>query len=682
MVARGGLAQLGLAMAVCLSGCGGGGDGASGASPTPVPPPPPAPSTVPLTLTAANAEDAASLSQGLAHTAIALAHQAIALLDNMKLPVEPGAQTCRGGGSMESTWLDRNSNGMVDAGDRVGWRLASCWLDSVEERFLGRWAVEITSRDTGGSRWAGRLEFGNDFFTGDTQGNSYLEGQLQFSQTGTHVLRELHVGLASGSDWRLRVTPAASTQTLTLDRVTQLEASWASRRDSGRNTIQVQQFTLQSEVLKGQVQLRTVQAWASWLDAEPDAGESELAGAGTQRLRIALGAKLPSLSLRLSLDGSVLTATPSFQDATQRVLYSSGAWLPPPAQALGYPLEDGARQAQRLLAQPASTGRWSPKQRLEWWFARPLEGADGLAASFGSYDTAWGVSGIPAKVSVEGGLISVEPETQLAPGATYQLSMPAPLNAFVSGHVDAVISASLVAPARRVLAGAGDSLQLDGSGSRTAAGGAVASYRWRQLSGPLLALSATDTAQIRVQAAIGSGNGAAELELQVTDAAGFFDRRRVTLVVVGDPASARWGLRESAGAPIEWWVEGLQPDSNFSSQLTFLPAINAAQWSFGHLVFGQRLPLGVPWLTGQRHLFDTANSVETHAYAHADVDSQCSTRAGHFDILQVEQNDDGSFRRLAVDIDYVCQPSGRRHRAQLRWDSSVLPSGFATPSPP
>ncbi|TQK10712.1 Ig-like domain-containing protein [Herbaspirillum sp. SJZ107] len=663
-----------LLLSVALSACGGGsgssaaltGIGTGVAAPAnPVQTAPPA--TAPLPLTAANAKGATTLAFGYGALTLAIGQLAL----DWTAQAEASAtlsfnQACAGGGTVGATLIDRDGDRRASAGDQLSVTLDGCYLKHLDDTMDGGVTVAFTA-PAGAQQRAGTIAF-ERFRTHGGNPAQDMQGGLRFDYSTSRLSKLLHV-TSDTQPFSLRFSDGKTTATET---VTLLDAQHETRVDTVRAT-NAMRFHLASDLLAGSVDVATPTPWAGWFDTYPDAGELALTGANGSAAAVRARA-LPSQTVDVVFNGAAIDNV-DFNGLG--VLWTGAPWLPKVAAAEQYTVEQPTSSNFRLLLQP-DPAAFQPNGALTWLYSRPLAPVAVGGATFLQTGAQPGspaqqmFNPVPATVTIEGGLLTVKPSTQLLPGTDYRLQLEMDVNGIAdaagrhldrptfSGTVMQTVSASLSAGAAPILFGAGATLALDGSAS--SASGGPASYHWQQLSGPALSFSDTGAARVTIAPAA-AANGTAVVELRVANAAGDVDRRTLAVKVAADPAQALVLAYRTDGGPLSI-ATSFDPDFSGYAKL----------WNGGttlDVILGFRRFLagrndGQTWRSGPPLVYGNGSGSESIAPGW----SGCFVRnTGTVTVLELALDAAGNLDRLALDFDDTC--GGSVTLGSIRYRSSV-----------
>jgi len=446
---------------------------------------------------------------------------------------------CDGGGTLSLQLVGKDSSGAPSPGDQVSATLNQCYVRVLDDVFDGTASVDLSAPATG-AQWAGVWHFGSHFVTlGSIP--IQVEGDVAFETRSDSLSYTVHAFSGVRS---LVVSASSGTQVKLADTVTQLDVRKVVARDTAK-IVSSWKLRLASEVLGGSVQVDTTVPLSGWFDQAPGVGRIEATGANGAVAALQASSNAEGFVASL---GSATKPLGAEDFATGYLWWTAGITPPGPGNR-GYLLKSDSPNSFALLQQPTATSI-RQKAVLAWQFSRPLaQGSTPLTATFrrtalrgSGYD--WSGYEIPADVNVQGAYVTVTPHTGLQPGVSYQLlwsnTMPTDskgsavlLDSPVLAVLDS-ISAN-AGTTGQLLYGKAASLTLDGRASRSADGSALASAQWRQVSGPALQLTNANTLTPMVALATGTnGSGVAELELEVRNAQGEFDRDRITINVVND----------------------------------------------------------------------------------------------------------------------------------------------------
>lgn len=617
-----------------------------------------------MLLTSANAQLAAQLGFGYGGIALGIGQLAVDWTDRVEKSAILSVNTvCTGGGNVALTLADRDGDRRAGAGDVVTATLSGCYLKEFDDTFDGTVTITLAAPLASQQR-AGVVSF-SGFGIHNSTGKEDFTGALRFDYSVDRVAKLLHVQSAAQA---FGATATDGTKSAS-DTVSALEIQHETRIDTVRATTAIR-FHLVSNILGGSVDVATTTPWSAWFDTYPDAGEVTVSGA--------LGSKA---SLRATggdtfqiLAGDQLIATKSAVGTG--LFWNGNAWLPQNGAAPGYLIELASVSGFRALIQP-DPAQFLPNGSLVWVYSRPLDPLSVTGATF-LQTSGYGMFGqVPAKVSIEGAMLTVTPATQLALGAGYKLqftgglgwlrdtaggALPTPE---FSGVVAQTVSASLASPPP-VLLGSAATLALDASGS-SANGAAVASTRWRQLSGPPIAFSDPNAARTTISPA-GAVSGIAVVELEVANAAGDVDRKLLQVTMAPDISQAFVIAYRSGNAPLAV-LSNIDPASSnsyvASSQDNTVLDIMLSDGNWIRFLVGLT---GQGWRPGS---FTYGSGSTSGVYGPALVGCPSNSNAGSFSILDYALDSAGNVTRLALDFDDTCGDTGVATHGSIRYHSAI-----------
>lgn len=650
-------------------GGGGGGDATPPVNPGPVQPAPP-PSTLPLLVTSSNVGSVASFGFNYAGIALGLGQLAVDWTERIdSSPALSFTYACAEGGSASGTLDDRDGDRHASAGDRVSVTLVGCFLKELNAPFDGKVIVTLAAPLASQQR-AGALTFiGFGVHTGTPSQD--LAGAVRFAYSASRLSKLIRVY----SDTQpLNVTYSDSTRTVS-DEVTALDATHETRLDTARATTTAR-FHLDSQMLGGSIEVATATPWSAWFDSWPDAGELTMTGAG--------GSKAGLRAAPAKGNGvDVLLADAVVADGTMQggYLWSSAPWLPSVAAAPHYTTQTASATGFRALIQP-DPAPLLPNGSLVWVYSRPIDPVtlSGVQFMQTSLKGNGMFTSVPAKVTLEGSMVTLTPATQLQLGSGYRLWFPnysgmlrdtsgAEVTAPVySGEVAQTVSASLVASGAPVLLGSGASLTLDASASSASGGLAPASIRWRQLSGPPLALGDASAPRLTLAAA-GNANGIAVVELEVANATGDVDSKQLSITVVPDISNALVVSYRSGNGSMAV-IGNIDPSLStayakyYSNNSALDILVDTPQGGPKRFLVG--LSGGQTWRTGVPY-----NYVRGDPNVGGTGWSPCfDNNTTSFTILEFALDGAGQLARLALDFDDLCGATATQGSIRYR---SALP---------
>jgi hypothetical protein len=578
-------------------------------------------------------------------------------------------RACAGGGTVSATLADRDGDHHAGAGDQVTATLVGCYLKELDDTMDGTVVITLTA-PAASQQLAGLVQL-NGFKVKATTPNQEIVGAVRFDYSASHLSKLVHV---YSDTQTFGMTFSDNTKTVS-DTVTLLDAQHETRVDTVRATTTMR-FHVASNLLGGSLDVTTATPWTAWFDTYPDAGELSVTGANNSKASLRT-ASTPSNNLNVVFGGTTVENYPA--DGLG-VLWTGAPWLPQVAGADHYTIQFGSVNPFHLLKQP-DPATLRPNGSLEWVYSRPLDPQSFTGATF--MQTSAKNNGmfvpIPATVSVEGGLLTVKPSTQLLPGAGYELRFSGSYGLSLrdtagdtlgfpsfGGTVMQTIGANLVVTAPPLMLGTGATLVLDASGS-TANGAPVASTHWKQLSGPPLTFSDANAQRVILSPA-GATNGIAVVELQVANAAGDFDRQQISVTVAGDIAQALVITYRTGTGPITV-ASNIDPAGSSSYVMasqgnTVLDVVTPVT----PLRFLAGLSNGQTWQAGPRITYGSGSTSGVYGPVWVGCPGG-NTNTGSFTVLDYALDASGNVARLALDIDDTCGTTVTQ--ASIRYHSTI-----------
>jgi hypothetical protein len=649
-----------------LFACGGGGGSSAPATPAPPAPPPTPPAEAALVVTSANAEAVTVLGFGFGGIALGLGQLAVdwtAQVDSSATQSFVNQCLGGGGGTATATLTDRDGDHHASAGDTVSVVLLGCYLKELDDTVDGTVTVTLTAPLAGQQR-AGVLTF-SGFGVHNTTPRQDIIGALRFDYSASRLSKKVHVYSDTQS---FGATFSDATKSFT-DTVSALDATHETRLDTVRATTSMR-FHVASNLLVGSFDVATPTEWSALLDTYPDAGEISATGANGSK------ASLRAAPAKAGLFDVLAAGTPltTVSADGSGLLWTGAPWMPDVASAAHYTIQPASATVFRQLIAPAPA-QIRPNGPLAWVYSRPVDPLSVSPATFyqRGYKTGMPAANVPAKITVEGGMVSYTPSVQLQLGVSYDLLQDTygatvrDANGAVlyapqfSGQVPQSVTAS-IASGPAVLLGSGATLVLDASGS-SANGQPAASYRWHQLSGPALVLADATSARVTLSAAAGAGNGIAVVELEAANAAGEFDRLQVNVTVGADASTALVIAYRAGTAPVTVLSNIATPGSGYAH---YLPTNNVLDV----ILENSRLLVGLngqAWQAGQKLSYGAGNSSGIVGPGWLG----CIGSTGNLSILEFALDQSGNLARLAVDVDDSCGATGVVTLASIRYHSTL-----------
>jgi len=578
------------------------------------------------------------------------------------------SKACPGGGTVSGGLIDRDGDHRASAGDQITVNLVGCYLKELDDTMDGIVSVTLGA-PTGSQQRAGVVSL-NSLTVRGSSPTQEMQGAIRFDYSVSPLSKLLHV-YSDTQPFALRLSDKTRSATET---VTVFDALHETRADTVRATTTMR-FHVASDLLTGSFDVATVTPWAAWFDTYPDAGELSVTGANGSKVALRVR-NAASTAADVLVNG---TAVDNLSLDGLGVLWTGAPWLPQVASAGQYTVGYSTTNGFRTLLQP-DPAAFLPNGSLQWLYSRPLNPASITSATFiqtGSQPNGPAnqmFTPVPAKVSVEGGLLTLTPSTQLLPGVPYQLqltmnaageivdtagnSLPRPTFA---GTVLQTVSANMVVSGAPLLLGSKATLILDANGS--SANGAPASIHWRQLSGPALNFSDANAGRIEVSPAA-IANGTAVVELAASNHAGDVDRRTLAITVAADLTQSLVLSYRAMNEPYKI-VTNFDPSTtsayaNVWQSNTVLDVLIGTQRFLGGLNGGQTWQAGLTLPYGN----NPSGGVSGSGWL------GCASvgNTGTVKILEFALDASGKLDRLALDFDDTCglnytQGSIRYHSA-------------------
>ena len=636
-----------------LAACGGGGGGGGGGDAAPAA----AARETPLALTSTNMGDAATLALGYGEATLIfgqLAHEWVAALAASGGSAVNAA--CDGGGTSTLALTDRDGNKRPTAGDQVVITLVNCYLRTFDDTLDGTLTVDLTTPVGVDVQEAGVLSFGSNVVLPDATAALHFEGALRY-EYGSDRLGSTLRALSATSPFAVSVSAGGLSKR---DVLTGIVAQKTVRRDLAR-TANTLQLRVASDLIGGSLQVATTTPLGAWFSTVPDAGLLTVGGANGAVLNVqAVAANSNSLALTLGNASSRL----AISDAGTGLLWWGAGVTAQGTGSRGYTTETVFDNGFKALAGPAAALSQNPGV-LTWQYSRPLDPSTlpstaVLSQYLVSTGYFWGPHSVPVDVRVDGALLSWTPHGPLQPRARYLLATFLPIRlqgasgslsapAFDATVPDTIGALASVATPGALL-GHGVQLALDGNRS-TASGTAVASARWTQVSGPSLAINGAGTLAPTVAISPGENtSGSAVLELEVRNAAGEFDRDRVTVLVLNDLAPSRAIRYRAFGTGLASWAVD---DADATPYARFFAHSNAVDVIVG--IERLRVLVNKPsaWSAGQVQALGPGSGASVVLPFQA-VGVNCTVQSGSMTVADYAVGADSNLTRLALDIVAAC----------------------------
>ena len=651
------------ALAAVVAACGGGGSGSSA-----IAPPESSARETPLQLTAANARDAASLGFGFGTLALGLGQLAVDWTEELNSSGGPTVvRMCGGGGSLNLSLVDNDGNRRAGAGDRLNVSASNCFLKPLEGAFTGTLAIDLVQPGDG-QVLVGAISLVSPLSNTSDGIAIGLAGGVRFEHSANRLSKTIRT---TSSEQPFRILASSGSNSLE-NLVTLLDARREIRRDTARTATSVS-LRLASDFAGGSVVVSTSSPWGSWFDTYPDTGTLTVSGASTTQVQLRAASDGDGV-VEVSLNG-VAVGVMHVNDTAPLYPWSSTGWVPVDESTPPYEIRPVSLRGFRNVTSPGSSLSPNPLA-LVWAYSRPLAAGTLGSAAFmrqmeGPGDS-WASAFIPATVQIEGALLSVSPTSQLEPGNTYALVFD---NQFLTPISDSsgtttdrpaltVSVATTITAIAQVDGPAvmlpGASLSLDASAS-TVPNGTVASTTWRQLSGPTVVFSTSNSPRTQI-VATGSDSGDAVIEVEVRNAAGDHDLKRLTIAVVGASSQTVVIAHRKDGQP--WSL--VTSTAATTSYARYFAASNAVDVIVSP---GARFlavpPSGQTWLSGTDFVYPAGGA----NLSWLPPEGPCAGALGHVSVLNFALDGSGTVLSLAIDFEEFC--NGVQTLGSVRFNSSL-----------
>lgn len=655
-----------LLLASLLTACGGGGGGSESVAPTPpvTVTPPVTPATAPLLLSSSNVQTAPVVALVYGVTPLAVAQMVVDWSARFGAGTSASiSRSCGNGGLQKAAFVDTDANGRLGSGDKLSITYVNCQVKELDGIIEGTMNVTFTA-PAANQQLAGSISFAPGFGDHTETPRQDIGGSVRFDYNSGALSRQLHVY----SDTQAMTMIFSDGKTSTTDTLTALDVLQELRLDTARTATRIN-LHLASGLLGGSLDISTPTPLASWFDTYADAGELLLSGAGGSKASLRVN---PSNRNQFDfLLGNSAVGAPDSLDVG--ILWSSGNWLPNNSAHLAYyDIKPAQPNDFKLLVAP-DTSKVAPSASLSWAYSRPLSTSAFTDARF--VDLSNNTNTVDARISYNGAVVTVTPVSQLKAGATYSLrintntfapvrdingnTLPPPVvSVYVDQSIRAFISTDGTPP---LLLGPTGTLTLSAAGS-SANGSPVSSTRWRQVSGPALAMDKPNATRVTLSSASPS-RGIAVVALDVTNAAGETDSQQITVDVLSDVAQAMvYSSRSGTGDfkldssartvrdPITYY-------GNNTLQLLSPTSLNT---------FLIGLPGNLTWQTGLALSYGAGNTSGTTGRANLN----CSgVQSGSFQVLDFALDGNGKLARAAIDYDDICE--GVLTQTSIRYRSDL-----------
>lgn len=279
------LALTGLVLLVACGGGGGGGDGVT------TPPTSGQPPVVDNGLIAFNTKNVGRVAgYPLWSTELMFRLGQLVSQDIATAPGQPNRGGCPGGGQIHREWTDKDSSGILSAGDELSLQYTACSRDPLTRGMDGRVVVALLSANLNGDFDAQLTLPAPGVAIGYTTG---LPGRSDFRITGNFRLTvsrtALRDSLTIGDSADTAVSIDFPGSTVGPDRMTALRITKTHRWDEARTYIELQ-MRFESTELGGAYSVATIAPLKSWLDTVPEPspqqGEIRMLGRGGDEARV------------------------------------------------------------------------------------------------------------------------------------------------------------------------------------------------------------------------------------------------------------------------------------------------------------------------------------------------------------------------------------------------------------
>jgi hypothetical protein len=657
-----------LALAV-VGGCGGGGGSGGSDQANQAPPAAPLSDSVIVEVPLAYHESVVQL----AHAGADFLYRAATVRG-----MTSSSEACQNGGTADVTLTDNDANGTTSAGDRIDVDLRACYVPAYNGVATGRFSVSILA-----SSGPGALTTSLTFHPG-------------FDLEGVEVRGSIIVSaVRTAARWQLRITPTTAND-LSLSFVEEgfryverlrspdIEKLIDYDRARVSNTANL---TVDSDLLGGRVSIRTDPVVVSVLNGVPIQGAWKVSLPGVEAVFRGDNEVFP-FGLRVLItsaqNGRVIDMVSSWL-----AVVDGNLWWDPltwPDVRHGYATNPASgREFWRIHAGPITSVRANAS--VSQIFSQEIDPSSLATYTFYSGDPGRGPD-VPADVVVNGARVTFTARQQLVHGLHYELRSTAEptvvrslsgatvANNPMSINVRANLSAQPVASA--LVALAGQTIQLDGSGSADT-DGPIVSHRWRQLSGTPAAIANPDASITRIDLAATGTPELATFELEVRNAEGEYARKRIDITIFPNLASRQvLYVRGTGGFVFGNRIDAFSP-LNGTLSVTRNPAQGIEVSFSGDGVHSSsrfrlstaaatNVPLGIGAYDDARTF---GNSNGQPGFAFSGDGSSCNVDLGRFVVHDVAYDVAGEVTRLALDFDHGCNSLTPTVFGSIRFNSTV-----------
>lgn len=674
-----------------LASCGGGGSGGASQPSGTVPPPPPPP-RLSLSLSVDNAQNAStiamSLSEGMLQLA-GLAHSAI--VEASESDALQFSSSCPNGGLVDFDLTDVDQDLEPSPGDSLRVTYRDCEAVDLNGIAVGDFVVNLTSPlvgpSTGEIVFAGSIDPTNLTIFSTPVASATVNDVLAFEVRKARLTESI---IISG-DASITVDDG-STQ------VTENLGGFEFRKDhsfeTARYTLQAQGL-IDSSLLGGTYEFDASRSISGYLGTFPEQGRYELIGRDDSRIAIIPNFVISSSAVNIEVDANgngtfVAVNQPFWSDLVEGFLWWYKEESPTGYQARTY----NANDFFIMLYTPGNEEEASVNTEMRIQFSRPIDPASvpaALSAMLQLQNPPYLTENVELDVEIVGAALLLIPREQLRHG--FRVFYPVEFfnaedefqnttAAFGSGFITTdTLSSRPVASTP--LGISGDTIALDGSAS-VALGDNIVGYSWTQLTGTPGQLDNSDLANAEFIVPALSGAELVEIQLEVTNSEGEYDREIVEISAFESQQTVQvisfaGDETDYISAGLDWLLTSANGQftigRNFDNGLSLQhdrSQPSFTRWNLELAAAGDA-EIGVgAYENATRFPFQAADANGLSLFGNG---RGCNQLTGRFDVYEISYDVNGDVLTAAIDFEQTCDGGPGKAIGSVRIGSTVPIAG-------
>ncbi|MGI9234319.1 MAG: hypothetical protein ACR2RD_11860 [Woeseiaceae bacterium] len=627
---------------------------------------------------------AMSLSEGMLQLA-GLAHSAI--IEASESDALQFSSSCPNGGLVDFDLTDVDQDLKPSPGDSLRVTYRDCEVVELNGTAAGDFVVDLTSPlvspAAGEIVFAGSIDPTNLTIFSTPVANATVNDVLVFEVRKDRLTESIMIG----GDASITVDDG-STQ------ITESLAGFEFRKDqsfeTARYTLQAQGL-IDSSLLGGTFEFDTTGSISGYLNTYPEQGRYELIGRDDSRVAIIPNFVISSSEVNIEVDANgngtfVAVNQPFWSELVEGFLWWYKEESPTRYQARTY----NANDFFVILYTPGNEEEASVNTEMRIQFSRPIDPAGvpaALNAQLQLQIPPYLSENVELDVEIVGAALLLTPREQLRHG--FRVYYPIEFfnvedefqnttAVFGSGFITAdTLSSQPVASSP--LGISGDTITLDGSAS-VALGDNIVAYSWTQLTGTPGLLGNSDQANADFVVPALSGAELVEVQLEVTNSAGEYDREIVEISAfesqqsvqvvsfTGDEtdyisAGLNWILTSANGQ----FTVGRNFDNGVSLQHDRTQP-SFTRWNLEFAAAGDA-EIGVgAYENATRFPFQATDENGLSLFGDG---RGCNQLAGRFDVHEISYDVNGDVLTAAIDFEQTCDGSAGKAVGSVRLGSAV-----------